>query len=847
MAVETFGQWLKRRRGGLGLTQVALAASIGYAAETLQKVEADKLRPSKQLAAKLAAALELRPEQYPAFIRFARDEGELPDLPTQTAALHPASPATRAAHHHNLPVPLTAFIGREREAATVANQLRQPDVRLLTLTGPGGIGKTRLALQVATSLLDAFPDGVWFVDLAPIQNPLLVASTIATTLRLQESPVQTLVDSLRAYLHDKQVLLLLDNFEQILAAGALVAELLAAAPQLKVLVTSRVVLGVYGEYDLPVPPLALPDPHHPPPLEQLIANEAVQLFQARAQAAAGGFVVGATNAPLVAELCQRLDGLPLAIELAAARLRHLPLATVLARVSSRLTLLTAGPRTVPQRQQTIRATIDWSYQLLDEDEQTLFARLSVFVGGWTLAAAEAVCNADGELPLDVLDGLAALLDKSLIKQIEGLDGEPRFTMLETIREYALEQLERSGETHDLRQRHLAYFLALAEAAEPVIVRQRVWAERLGRDHDNLRAALAWGLAPHGEAELGLRLAGALALFWRVRGYHSEAGIWLEGALERGRRATVPPAAAVRAKVLLMMGGPGYQRDAAGARLLLEESLALYRAAGDQAGMAAALVHLGRVARDQGDAQRAQQLEEEGLARCQAEGDAHGTVMALLGLGDVALDQGDTVRATARCQEALAVCRAEGDRYHSRWAQVILGRIAYAEGEYARALTWLAEPLALFRELEQPAGVAEVLLELGRVAQAQGDESAAATHYVESLALCRELGLGHVRDVAYCLEGLGGAAGRGPGARGARLLGAAAALRESKGIPLPPVNRGDYERHVTAARAQLDEATFAAAWAEGRALTMEQAIAEAERLRADLETAALQPEPTHTGE
>jgi predicted ATPase/DNA-binding CsgD family transcriptional regulator len=686
---------------------------------------------------------------------------------------------------------------------------------------------------VAADLGNDFPDGVHFVNLAPMSDPDLVAATIAQTLGVRETD-RPLRDSLRDYLREKQPLLLLDNFEQVVNAAPLLGELLAAAPTLKALVTSREPLHLSGEHEYAVPPLSVPDPQALPPLDHLAEYAAVQLFLARAKAVKADFVVTNDSAPAVAAICQRLDGLPLALELAAARIKLLPPQALLARLDQRLKLLTGGARDAPARQQTMRAAIDWSYHLLDAGEQTLFARLGVFVGGCTLAAAEAVCNADDDLPIDVLDGLAALLDKSLLKQTEGAAPrgypEPHFAMLETIREYALEQLQRSSESAMLRRRHAEYFLTLVEAAKSHLrgPDQLTWLTRLERDYDNLRTALAWSLSAHGQVEVGLRLGVALGEWVLVFGGHlSEARGWLEQVVQR-IQSTNTPLAALRARALLALGSimeRGMQDDPARTIALLEESLTLFREMNNHAGMAEALLDLGRLARNQGDYQRAQMLEEECLTLFHEEEIAWGIAVALASLGDVALDQGNSARAAVHFQEALAISRAEGDRFYSGWTLLNLGRIAHAQGDFARATTCFDETLALFRELGSQEGVAQTLLELGRVAREQGDTTRMAEHFAESLALFQETK--NLRDIAYCLEGLAGIAGAsGRPERAARLLGAAEALRKSVGIPLPPVNHADYERDVAAVRAQLDEATFAAAWAAGGALSLEQAIAEA---------------------
>jgi predicted ATPase/class 3 adenylate cyclase len=449
----------------------------------------------------------------------------------------------------NLPAQITVFIGRERELAALRDLLGRDDVRLVTLTGPGGTGKTRLSLQVAADALGMFEHGVWFVSLAPIGDPDLVAATIAQALGVREAGGRPILELLKSYLREKRTLLLLDNFEQIVDAAPLVSELLAFAPGLKVLVTSRTTLRLSGEHEYTVPPLGLPPTddgrrttgRQSPNLQTITQYEAVRLFIERAQAARADFAVTNDNAPAVAEICHRLEGLPLAIELAAARVKLFPPAALLARLANRLTFLTGGARDLPERQQTIRNTIDWSYQLLDDAEKTLFARLGVFVGGCTIEAAEAVCSAAGDLPIDVMEGIAALMDKSLLRQEEGVDDEPRFVMLETIREYALERLEQSGEAEAVRRRHTEYYLALAEAAEPWLyshAESPSWLDRLEEEYDNLRAALGWAIERR-EANLALRFGAALGWFWWLRDDYREGLSWLDAALAQSSADLTP--------------------------------------------------------------------------------------------------------------------------------------------------------------------------------------------------------------------------------------------------------------------------------------------------------------------
>lgn len=741
-----------------------------------------------------------------------------PELPTDFPP-----PKSLDARRHNLPTQPTLLVGREHEVAAAVELLRRPEVRLLTLTGPGGTGKTRLSLQVAAELIDDFGDGVWFIPIANVFHPNLVITTIARTLGVVESGVQSVEDSLKDWLRDKRLLLVLDNFEQVVAAAPVVAELLAATSELKVLVTSRIVLRIAAEHEFPVPPLRLPHPQHLPPLEQLTEYAAVRLFIERAQAVKPDFQVTNANAPAVAEICHRLDGLPLAIELAAARSKLLAPQALLARLNRRLTLLTGGARDLPARQQTLRNTIDWSYSLLDEAEQRLFIRLAVFMGGCTLEAVEAICNAD-DLALDTFEGLASLVDKSLLRQMEGLNDEPRFVMLETINEYAGERLKQQGD-RAVHRRHADYYVAFAEQAEAELAgaAQGTCLEQLESEHPNLRAALARALE-HEDTELGLRLGAALWRFWKMRGHYTEGRRWLDAVLARSKEETSSRASALSGSGVLA----DMQGDYVRANELHQESLALRRKLGDKPGIAASLDNLGVVAQLQNDYVRAAILHEESLALSRELVDKRGMARALNNLGIVAQEQGDIVRMKVYYEESLRLRRELNDKWGIASSLNNLGFAALALGDTKEAQPLFEESLALSREIQDKGGIASSLSNLGGVALSQGDYPKARKYYREGLALFQELEDRY--GIAECLEGLAAvdvAQATSPKAlrRAVSLWGAAEALRSAIGAPLPVAERDAYERNIAAARGQLGEREFAVAQAEGRARPVDQMIAD----------------------
>ncbi len=600
---------------------------------------------------------------------------------------------TLDAHPHNLPVQPTPLIGREREVAAVQQLLLREDVRLLTLTGPGGSGKTRLGLHVAAELSDHFTDGIYFVNLAPISDAELVVPTVAQTLGVKESPTRSMVEQLQAFLQEKLLLLVLDNFEQVVSAAPRLSDLLARCSHLKLLVTSRAVLHLSAEHEFAVPPLSLPDLKHLPDLVTLSQYEAVALFIARAQALKPDFQVSNATAPAVAEICARLDGLPLAIELAAARIKLLPPPALLARLGRRLAVLTSGVRDAPARQQTLRRTIEWSYQLLDADEQRLFRRLSVFVGGCTLQAIEAVCAAVDTQPpaLLVLDGAASLIDKSLLRQTEQEAAEPRFVMLETIREYGREALEASGEAEVTHRAHAAYYLALAEAAELAwnSPQQAVWFVWLEKAHDNLRAAMNW-LLERGEAERAFRLGTALWWFWYAQEHRHEGWNELSRALERSEGVAVP----LRARALWAAGSlAGSLGHVERGEVLCQESLALFRGIGDIQGMGDATFHLAHVAFARWDLAAARSLFEESLVFLRETGDKTLTAWALSALALVVLYQGEYARVHPLAEQAGETFREVGDTSGVAMALMTLARVVFWQGDLARAQTLAEEVLA----------------------------------------------------------------------------------------------------------------------------------------------------------
>lgn len=791
---------------------------------------------------------------------------------------------------NNLPVQLTSFIGRDKEIEEIMGLLSS--ARLVTLTGAGGCGKTRLSLQIAADSLEDFADGAWLIELAPLADPTLVTQTLASTFHLQERSEHSLETTLKDYLLDKNLLLILDNCEHLLQACAELSDtLLHACPDLKILATSREALGIVGEKAYRVPSLAVPDPQHLPRIESLSQYDAVRLFVDRAISIQSTFTITNHNAPAVAQICHRLGGIPLAIELAAARVKIFSAEEIEKRLDDRFRLLTGGSRTVLPRQQTLRALIDWSYDLLTESERVLLARLSVFSGGWTFDAAETVCSdqsgGGGEKPLpianrllanDILDLLSHLIDKSLVLTEEH-GGSTRYRMLETIRQYAHEKLQESRETDSMQDRHLDFFLTLAEELEPQLRRERQqeYLNRLEREHDNLRAALEWALRMHRDTQM-LRLGAALYLFWRQRDFWSEARKWFQVMLALGAkpeyeamRPTILAGAALiemwtsklesakqwaraclesslangdrrrQAEAFTVLGEAAWEQNhLAEAQSFLEQALVLSREIDDQLGVADAFHWLGHVALGQNDHAKARTFFQDSYSRLKDFGDQVSLTLLLSDLGLVAYLQEDYAMARAYSKQDMALCQDIGSKFGMAKTFNQLGDLARCEGDYGRADAFYKDSLTLFKELGS-SQVTAALHNIAHVRLGQGDGAGAASLFHQALGEFRELG--DQKGMADCLMGLAGVTIQMSHLeKGARLLGACEKIKQENGTTYWPANRIAYKRCLALLHEQLKDATFSAAWVEGSKMTLEQAIeyALAEQVEDTQTTAPAQP-------
>jgi non-specific serine/threonine protein kinase len=725
----------------------------------------------------------------------------------------------------NLPLPLNRFIGRTAEISALKQRVWS--TRLLTLTGPGGCGKTRLALKVAEELRDAFADGVWLVELAPLSDPALIPQMISTAFGVQDRTVRPPLSSLIEFLRPRELLLVLDNCEHLIEACAhLAQDMLRACPNVRILATSREALNVAGESAWLVPSLSIDNPQQIRTKSDLLHHEAAQLFLDRAAMAQAAFEVTDASAPAIAQICYRLDGMPLAIELAAARVRALAVEQIADRLDDRFNLLNAGSRAAPARHQTLRAMIDWSYGLLDPQEKTLFRRLAIFSGGWTLEAAEGVCAGEDLNVSEVLPVLSHLVDKS-ISRMDKAHGETRYTLLETLRQYAHEKLVEAGEVDRMRDRHLAYFVHWAEAAEPPLytAAQLEWLERYEAEHDNIRSALDWSQGHAYLAERHLRLAAACGRFWRLHGYISEGRARLTTALSQ---PGAQPRNITRARALNHSANLAYlQSDYPAMRSITEEALSIWRELGKEGrdGAAFALDLLGELATEEGAYDRAPAFFEEALEIYRELNSTRGISEVYMQLGWMAIRVGRYPLAAEHLEEFLTLARQLGDPFLLAFGYSGLGEVAVRQEQYARAMSWLQQSLALHRERGDKWGAGTTLGSLGWVALRRRDFKQMRELLGESLSLRQ--GIGDNGGMAWCLEKLAEAASlQGQPEKAAMIFGAAAALRAPIGSVIDPADRPDYERLIAQLRSTLGDSAFEASWARGQALPLDNAIDEA---------------------
>jgi predicted ATPase/DNA-binding SARP family transcriptional activator/DNA-binding CsgD family transcriptional regulator/Tfp pilus assembly protein PilF len=827
LLIELAGLYEGREEHALAIEVLRKATAKEPALEeahvAIMRLHALSGKPERALAQyeRLRDALQrgigIRPTEATRRLRDEIAAGRLLSAPPTKAAQDGSS----ADIEHNLPAPMTSFVGREQEMVEVKRALAM--TRLLTLTGAGGTGKTRLGLEIARDLVGSYSDGVWLVELASLFEGGLAAQEVANVLGVQERPGEPIADTLVETVAGKEMLLVLDNCEHLVEEAArLVDKLVASCPRLKVLATSREPLGLSGEVNWTVPTLSLPvAANGGADADALMRYEAVRLFLDRARMRLPDFELTQENAGAVARVCRKFEGIPLAIELATARMGVLAIEQVAERLEASLDVLKGAVRSTAQRQRTLRATLDWSYDLLSDDERAFFGRLSVFAGGWTLEAAEAVCSGDGIEREGVLDLLGGLVDKSLVVARANADGVMRYRMLEPVRQYALEKLEERRASEEVHYRHGTFFLALAEAAEPELAgpRQDSWVKRLEEDYDNLRAALSWSLGCT-EPELGLRLAGALRWFWEGDGHYDEGRNWLEQALVKDTRES----AAARAKALDGAGWLAFgQGDTDRAEEAAEEGLGLSTETRTEPDVASSLRNmLGNLARTRGDYERATKLFEKSLELDRVAGDKWAIAWSLSGLASVSSDLGDHKRAVELYEESMALSRRWG--YAGQLADnlVNLGWEYLLRGDHERARVLNEEVLALQREHGRRGDNLYALTNLGWAALLRGDYERAEAYLIESLYLCRELGVKLIAaeniDSLACVASVSGEA-----RRAARLFGAARALHEAVGYHHTPAERAIREPYSVTVRSRLDQAVWETAFAEGQQMTLEEAV------------------------
>ncbi|MGI8828045.1 MAG: ATP-binding protein [Chloroflexota bacterium] len=852
LSSEQFGETLRRYRMAAGLTQEELAEHAGLSARVVSDLERGvKHMPRRITVRLLMEALEVPPEERPALERAARRPGHSSDGRAQ----HKLSPGAIS--------DATPFVGRTREVEVVSELVQRSDVRLLTLKGTGGVGKTRLALFVAEQVRIAFPDGVHVVHLAPVRSVAGVPIAIAGLLGVGEAGPLSLMERVHEALRSQETLLVLDNFEHLVAAHAVVADLLDHCPGLTILITSRASLRVARENVFDVPPLASPDPELLPALEAIAEYDAVALFCLKAKAVQAGFTMTRDNAPAIAEICYHLDGLPLALELAASRIPILPPRALLARLSSRLTLLTRGTRDLEERHQALRPTLEWSRDLLSPPYQMLFARLAIFAGGWSLDAAEAVCDASGDIEGGVLDGMAVLVEQSLVRLDERDDAEPRFRMLETVREYAHEQLAARNEVEQLANAHARYYALLVEDVEPQLTGpgQTAGMERLEHEHSNVRAGLLWS-SQDGDVEVGFRIASALWRFWLVRSYPAEGRRWFDSLFAAEAARGHPVSLELRAKalsracILLIEQGDydvateaaeqalaafeqlgnvrgvavtyshlanvaKYQSNLERSRVLHERALTYFQEADDRVSAGATLNNLGTLAQERGDYRQALTLHEESLKIKRELGDKRGTAVSLVNMGEAARWQGDSERAADLYRESILLHRELGDDKGVGIALANLASVECSDDRFSDAHAYADESLELFRALNDPWGIALAMRARASVKGAEGDLKRAVADYRESLRLCRDGG--NRLDGIECLEGLAAVAhAAGQPERAVRLHGSASTFRETIDTPQPPAKVVAHSREIAGLRDQLDTERFHSLFDEGRHMSWDEA-------------------------